>query len=91
MSPFDDLRVDFHIEEFIHEGKLRKIDPDKEGLPEWATPVFVVDQDAKRVVGRLVCSCGAVNKNLEAPIFPTADPQRAFELAAGERHPSYGV
>ena len=39
-------------------GKLRKIDIQKEGLPEWSTPVFVVDQDAKGALGRLLCAYG---------------------------------
>jgi hypothetical protein len=44
LSPYDDLRVEFHIEENIAEGKLRRVEPEKgEKLPEWATPVFVVD------------------------------------------------
>ena len=47
LSPYDDLRVEFDIEENIAEGKLRRVEPEKgEKLPEWATPVFVVDQDA---------------------------------------------
>ena len=55
LSPYDDLRVEFHIEENLAEGKLRKIDPNAgEPLPEWATPVFVVDQDAKGLMGRMV-------------------------------------
>ena len=53
-SPYDDLRVEFHIEENIAEGKLRRVELEKEEkLPEWATPVFVVDQDAKGLLGRL--------------------------------------
>ena len=88
LSPFDQLRVEYHIEEFIHEGKLRKIDTDKEPLPEWTTPVFVVDQDAKGLLGRLVCSYGVVNAAMEIPSFPSADPKRAFDLAAGKSHHS---
>ena len=73
-SPYDDLRVEFHIEEAIAEGKLRQIDTDRQPLPEWSTPVFVVDQDAKGLLGRLVCSYGVLNSALEAPAFPSADP-----------------
>ena len=54
VSPYDDLRVEFHIEENLYEGKIRRVEPEKgEKLPEWATPVFVVDQDAKRCLGGL--------------------------------------
>ena len=35
LSPYDDLRVEFHIEENIAEGKLRRVEPEKgEKLPE---------------------------------------------------------
>jgi hypothetical protein len=38
LSPYDDLRVEFHIEENIAEGKLWRVEPEKgEKLPEWAT------------------------------------------------------
>ena len=86
LSPYDDLRVEYHIEEILYEGKLRKIDPNAEELPEWSTPVFVVDQDAKGLLGRLVCAYGLVNAAMETPSFPSADPVRAFEMAAGKRH-----
>ena len=86
VSPYDDLRVEYQIREFIEDGKLRKIDTQKEPLPEWATPVFIVDQDAKGMLGRLVCAYGPVNKELEISAFPSADPTRAFELAAGKSH-----
>jgi hypothetical protein len=87
LSPYDDLRVEFHIEENIAEGKLRRVEPEKgEKLPEGATPVFVVDQDAKGLLGRLVCAYGVVNAAMELPTFPSADPQGAFDMAAGKRH-----
>ena len=87
VSPYDDLRVEFHIEENLYAGKIRRVEPEKgEKLPEWATPVFVVDQDAKGLLGRLVCAYGVVNAAMELPTFPSADPQRAFDMAAGKRH-----
>ena len=54
LSPFDVLRVEYHLEENIALGKMRKVDTSKEDLPEWSTPVFIVDQDAKGVLGRMV-------------------------------------
>jgi hypothetical protein len=45
-----------------------------------------VDQDAKGMMGRMVCAYGPVNKQLRVATFPSADPQRAFEKAAGKRH-----
>ena len=54
LSPYDQLRVEFHMEELLHEGKIRKIDTDKEPLPMWSTPVFIVDQDGKGLMGRMV-------------------------------------
>ena len=87
LSPYDDARVEFHIRENIKDGKLRQIRPDLgEPLPEWATPVFVVDQDAKGLLGRLVCAYGLVNAAMELPAFPSADPHKAFEMAAGKKH-----
>ena len=88
LSPFDDLRVEYHIEENVAQGKLRKIDTAKDQLPEWSTPVFVVDQDAKGLLGRMVCAYGPVNKELEISTFPSADPARAFDIAAFKSHHS---
>ena len=65
-----------------------KNDTVKEGMPEWSTPVFVVDQDAKGLLGRMVCAYGPVNRWLELPSFPSADPERAFRLMAGKSHHS---
>ena len=45
----------------------------KEGRPEWSTPVFVVDQDAKGALGRLVCAYGPVNKELEICLLYPSD------------------
>ena len=86
LSPYDDLRVEFHLEEAVSQGKLRKIDTMKEPIPEWATPVFVVDRDAKGMLGRIVCAYGPLNKELELSVFPSADPTRAFTIAAGKEH-----
>ena len=86
LSPYDELRVEYHLEENVTLGKMRKIDTRKEPLPEWSTPVFVVDQDAKGLLGRMVCAYGPVNKNLEISTFPSADPSEAFKNAAGKRH-----
>ena len=80
------MRVEYHIAENVEQGKLRKIDTLKEGLPDWSTPVFVVDQDAKGLLGRMVCAYGPVNKELEVATFPSADPKVAFEIAAGKDH-----
>ena len=46
MSPYDELRTEYHLEEWVAQGKVRKMVMSKERLPEWSTPVFVVDQDA---------------------------------------------
>ena len=86
MSPYDELRTEYHLEEWAAQGKIRKINTDKERLPEWATPVFVVDQDAKGLLGRMVCAYGPVNKCLELSTFPSADPEEAFRQAAGKDH-----
>jgi len=86
LSPYDEVRVEYHIEENCTQGKMRKINTLKEGLPEWSTPVFIVDQDAKGLLGRMVCVYGPVNKELEIASFPSADPQKAFECAAGKKH-----
>ena len=50
--------------------------------------VFIVDQDAKGLLGRMVCAYGPVNSQLHIPSFPAADPERAFRLAAGKGHHS---
>ena len=33
-----------------------------------------------------MCAYGPVNKELEVATFPSADPQRAFEVVAGKKH-----
>ena len=48
--------------------------------------MFVVDQDAKGLLGRMVCAYGPVNKCLELSTFPSADPEEAFRQAAGKDH-----
>ena len=83
LSPYDNLRVEYHLWQNIQEGKLRKLNPLKDGLPEWSTAVFVVDQDAKGLLGRMVCACGPVNNQLKTATFPSADVVRALETAAG--------
>ena len=86
MSPYDAMRTEYHLEEWSVQGKIRKIDTTKERLPELATPVFVADQDAKGLLGRMVCAYGPVNKCLELTTFPSADPDGAFRRAAGRSH-----
>ena len=88
VSPFDDMHVEYHIEENVALGKLKKIDTVKEGMPEWSTPVFVVDQDAKGILGIMACAYGPVNRWLELPSFPSVDPERAFRMMAGKHHHS---
>ena len=41
MSPYDDMRVEYFLEEAVSQGKLRKINVLVEPIPEWATPVFI--------------------------------------------------
>ena len=86
LSPYDEMRVEFHLETGVADGKWRKIDPLREKLPEYSTPVFVVDQDARGLLGRMVCAYGPVNKNLETPTFPSADPEDAFRMSEGCEH-----
>ena len=62
------------------------IDVTAEPTPDWATTVFIVDQDAKVLLGHMVCAYGPVNKELEISVFPSADPVEAFEMAAFKSH-----
>ena len=55
LSAYDAIRVRFHVEDNCRLGKMEKVDVEKEGYPEWATPVFMVDQDAKGLMGRMIC------------------------------------
>ena len=81
-SHADDLHVEYHIEDNVAQGKLRKVDTAKDQLPGWSTVVFVVDQDAKGLLGS--CMCGPVNGGLEISTFPSAAPARAFDIASLE-------
>ncbi len=51
LRPYDNMRLEYHLWEHCHLGKMRKVGLEKEGLPEWSTPICVVDQDAKRLLG----------------------------------------
>jgi hypothetical protein len=87
LSAYDRQRLELHLEENVVLGKLRKLDPTNgDPLPEWTTPVFIVDQDAKGALGRMVCAYGLVNSAMELPSFPSADPKAAFDRAAGCGH-----
>ncbi len=46
----------------------------------------MADQDAKGLLGRLICAYGPVNKELELSTCPSAEPARAFEVAASKKH-----
>lgn len=87
LSPYDDMRESSTSKRMV-EGKLRQINPIKEALPEYITPVVIVDQDATGLSGRMVCAYGPVNKNLELATFPSADPAAAFQMAEGCEHHS---
>ena len=86
LSPYDRLRVQYHIWEAIALGKMREVDTVKEGPTEWASPVFVVDQDAKGLLGRMVNACGKVNDQLKTASFPSADVIETWRRAAGCEH-----
>ena len=43
LSPYDTLRVRYHIWEATFLGKMRKVDVVTEGATQWASPVFVVE------------------------------------------------
>ncbi len=64
--------------------EIRKLYTAKERLPEWSTPVFVVNQDAKGLLGRMVCAYGPVNKCSEISTYPSTDPGEAFRQTAGK-------
>ena len=36
LSPYDDMRVEYHLWEAMHLGKMRKVDTMRERLPEWS-------------------------------------------------------
>ncbi len=61
---------------------MRKVDVVKEGATEWASPVFVVDQDAKGQLGRMVNACVKANAQLAPASYPSADVQEAWRKAA---------
>ena len=42
--------------------------------------------DAKGLLGRMVCACDPVNKQLKTATFPSADVVHALETAAGYSH-----
>merc|ERR1712020_427724 len=82
LSPYDQLRIQYHIWEAIYLGKMRKVNVVEEGPTQWASPVFVVDQDAKGRLGRMVNVCGKVNSQLAPASYPSADAQAAWQRAA---------
>ncbi len=50
-------------------GKVRKLDMAGERLPEWSAPVFVVDHDAKGLLGQMVCAYGPVNTCAKSGLY----------------------
>ena len=68
------------------QGKLQIIETAKDGLPDFSTLTFVVDEGSKGMLGRMVCVYGAVNKQLKVATFPGADHQRTFEFAGKDHH-----
>ncbi len=40
MPPFDELRTEYHLEEWQVQGKVRKIGTTNERLPGWSTPAL---------------------------------------------------
>merc|ERR1712079_753145 len=85
-SPYDRVRVQYHIWEATTLGKMREVDTVKEGPTEWASPVFVVDQDAQGLLGRMVNACGKVNDQLQTGTYPSADVYETWRRATGCKH-----
>jgi hypothetical protein len=78
LRPYDERRVDFHVQQNVLSKQMIKIETAIEGLPEWSPPAFTVDQDGKGLLGRMVCAFGPVNDALEPVAYPSADPEMAF-------------
>ena len=86
MSPYDELRTEYHLEEWQSQGKVRRMDLTGTVAGMVDPGVRIIDQDAKGLLGRMVCAYGPVNKILEMSTFPSADPDEAFKQAAGKPH-----
>ena len=63
LGGFDQLRVDFRVEEEAALGKRVFYDPKVHELPEWLPALFVVDQKNKGLLGIMVTAYGYVNDN----------------------------
>ena len=79
LSEFDQLRLDYHLDEDIALGKARWLSPTEKC--EWASPAFVVDQSGKGLLGRPVRDYRYPNSQTEDHAWPSPDGQRALERA----------
>ena len=85
ISAYDQLRVDYMIEEEVALGKRVHFDPNIHRLPEWASSLFIVDQKGKGVLGRMVAAYMEVNNATVQVAAAAPDVDRAFRLSSGCR------
>ena len=81
LSEFDQLRLDYHLDEDVALGKARWLEAGEKC--EWASPAFVVDQSGKGLLGRPVRDYRWPNSQTEDHAWPSPDGQQI--LTAGSR------
>lgn len=85
LSEFDQLRVDWMVEEECLLGKRVMYDPKRHELPEHLSAMFCVDQKGKGLLGRVVTAYGVVNDATVPTSAAAPDVERAFRSSVGHR------
>ena len=79
LSPYDQLRLEYHEDLDVDEGKARWLEPgEKSG---WGSPSFVVDQEGKGLLGRPVRDYRYVNSQTLDVAWPSANAERVLQRA----------
>jgi hypothetical protein len=68
--------------------RMIKIETAIEGSTEWSTAAFIVDQDYKGLLGRIVCAFGPASDALELMAYPSDDPEMASRSCSELTHHS---
>ena len=79
LSPFDQLRLEFHEDQDVAEGKAEWVLPGEAG--SWGSPSFVVDQVGKGLLGRPVRDYRYVNSQTADAPWPSANANACLQRA----------
>ena len=79
LSPFDQMRLEYHEDLDVAEGKADWVPPGQAG--RWGSPSFVVDQSGKGLLGRPVRDYRYVNSQTADAPWPSANAGACLQRA----------